>query len=601
MIAFFHLAVAGTFHSDQADFVALESSLPCDWTSVYDFEEQTLGAIADDAYVDDGLHLSTSTYGAVIDDDVDASACRDSRCVRVPSMSGYGTDQAPWFSIAFDTPVAFASFWLIDFGTTDGQLATVVAERDGAVVDTLSFEPGGNDVDGGVFVGLELASEADTITLFAEEAGDGIGFDDLWFPDASCIDHDGDGQSAHEGDCDESDPSTYEGAEELCDGLANACGDLPPDEGDVDFDGWLDCEDTDGDGVPTLDDKGDTADCAPWDATTYPDAPELCDGLANACGDLPPDEGDVDFDGWLDCEDTDGDGVPTLDDKGDTADCAPWDATTYPDAPELCDGLANTCGDLPPDEGDVDFDGYVDCLDTDGDGVPTVDQDGALADCAPWDATTYPDAPELCDGLANTCGDLPPDEGDVDFDGYVDCLDTDGDGVPTVDGDGALADCDPWDATTYPDAPELCDGRDNRCVGEVSTWEADDDQDGAMACEDPDGDGWTAWEGDCDPWSAAVFPGADELCDGIDNACRGYLLEDERDHDADGFATCSGDCDDDDPTVFPDAPETANGFDADCDGTTTGAELRGCSSAPAGSGLFITGLFGLAMVTRRRS
>ena len=86
--------------------------------------------------------------------------------------------------------------------------------------------------------------------------------------------------------------------------------------------------------------------------------------------------------------------------------------------------------------------------------------------------------------------------------------------VSDLDGDGVIAseDCDDNDATVYPGAPELLDGKDNDCDGELAEGEVDADGDGATA------------DIDCDDFDANVFPGAteipgngvDEDCDGID-------------------------------------------------------------------------------------
>ena len=86
---------------------------------------------------------------------------------------------------------------------------------------------------------------------------------------------------------------------------------------------------------------------------------------------------------------------------------------------KICDGQVNECGgSLPLNE--IDNDGYVECAEhNEGwDGVSIT----GFEDCDDDNDTIYPSAPELCDGLINTCGgSLPANESDVDNDGYVEC------------------------------------------------------------------------------------------------------------------------------------------------------------------------------------
>ena len=92
-------------------------------------------------------------------------------------------------------------------------------------------------------------------------------------------------------------------------------------------------------------------------------------------------------------------------------------------------------------------------------------------------------------------------------------VDTDGDGVPDVD------DCDPYDASVYPGAPELADGLDNDCDGVV---------DEGTDTFDDDGDGYSEDEGDCDDSNSNVNPGAVEVADnGIDDDCDGITDPDD--------------------------------------------------------------------------
>ncbi|MCB9780516.1 MAG: putative metal-binding motif-containing protein [Alphaproteobacteria bacterium] len=111
---------------------------------------------------------------------------------------------------------------------------------------------------------------------------------------------------------------------------------------------------------------------------------------------------------------------------------------------------------------------------------------------------------------------------------------------------------------------------------------------------DADGDGSPAGE-DCDDDDPAVFPGAEERCNGADDDCDGDIDEGAadaanwyRDADGDGHGdpavseqACDApdgyvlsrlDCDDDDPDVHPSAVEIAcDGIDNDCDPDTAPA------------------------------
>ena len=139
------------------------------------------------------------------------------------------------------------------------------------------------------------------------------------------------------------------------------------------------------------------------------------------------------------------------------------------------------------------------------------------------------------------------------------CPDPDGDG----DGVEACYDCDDDNAAVYPGAPQVCDGLNNDC--DAPGWPAlsgtndgDDDVDGVSECA-----------GDCDPGNGAVYPGAPQICDGINNDCASPLWPDpagtnEADDDGDGYSECAGDCDDDSTARGPDVPESCNGVDDDC-------------------------------------
>ena len=147
-------------------------------------------------------------------------------------------------------------------------------------------------------------------------------------------------------------------------------------------------------------------------------------------------------------------------------------------------------------------------------------------------------------------------------------IDSDGDGY--IDDGMALDDlyviCDPYEA-------DCLDGEDDDLDGVVDC----DDED--CLDRDADGDGVLVCEGDCDDDRAETHPGAEEICDGLDNDCDEQLLAGEEDGDGDGFLSCSDDCDDGDAAIHPQAVEVCDdGVDNDCDGVADDADPQ-CSVA----------------------
>ncbi len=140
------------------------------------------------------------------------------------------------------------------------------------------------------------------------------------------------------------------------------------------------------------------------------------------------------------------------------------------------------------------------------------------------------------------------------------------------------SDCDDFRSDVYPQAQELCNGRDDNCNGEVDegaipiTLWPDQDGDGyykersgqsIMGCVPTPG--YAAEWGDCDETNASVHRDAEEVCNLLDDDCDGRADEGVRPQCGEGWCrrespTCSmQDCVEGLP-----AAELCNGVDDDC-------------------------------------
>ena len=464
------------------------------------------------------------------------------------------------------------------------EIASAPTDVEGDVVYSYRWFLEGQQVPDqtGATLGASVTAADDTwrvvvIPTVGGVAGE-VGSADVFIrPLSSPVDADGDGEARPPdgADCDDTDPTVYTGAEELCDGEDNDCNGVA-DDGFPDADGdgsagCFDCDDDDPanfpDNVEQCDGKDNNCDgaadedfpdedqdgfvcddCREGDPDVYPGAPPLCDTAPdNDCdGSTDGNEEDLDGDGASacagDCDDTqsalnvtdvDGDGVSTC---AAPPDCDDDDPTNYPGNVEACDGNDNDCDGAPESS-----------FDSDGDGVTV-----CAGDCDDANAAVAPGLVDLCDGLDNDCSGVS-DEGYNDSDG---------------DGLAYCVDCDDTDASVYPGAAELCDAQDNDCDGGVDEG-FDADGDGFVNASAP---GCLAAWGpsfvDCDDSQSATYPGAPAVCDGIlDNDCDGSPDPPEADSDGDGVTICAGDCDDTWASVYPGAFELCDQLDNDCDGS----------------------------------
>ena len=409
-------------------------------------------------------------------------------------------------------------------------------------------------------------------------------------------DQDNDGVAAEDGDCDDTDPQVFPGADELCNGEDEDCDDLIDE-------GWAD---TDADG---------TADCLDV---------EECDGLDNdGDGDVDEDFGDADGDGTADCadgEDCDGvdnDGDGDVDEGYDADGDGVTTCAEVADCDDADDGRSPALDEVPDDLVDNDCDGLVDegawafgdlviteimtnpraVADPKGEWVELQNQSGR---------TLYLDGLTLrSDGEAEE--KISPDHllelapgayvvigGNADFatNGGLPLawqwtglgLSNESDSFAVYAGDVLLDDVSWDDGAAMPDpdgasmsldaffmGADLNDEPDGWCAS-YESWALGSDYGtpGAenLYCQttDHDGDGYGVAEGDCDDGDITVGPDAIEVWyDGFDQNCDEWS---DYDADQDGFDSTSfggGDCDDDADQINPAADEICDDADVDED------------------------------------
>jgi hypothetical protein len=390
----------------------------------------------------------------------------------------------------------------------------------------------------------------------------------------------------------------------------------------------------------------DKSDCDDQRSLVYPGALEICDGIDNDCDDRI-DDGlrelvyyeDLDGDGFGNFDETTEACTPPLGYVENRTDCDDLNNLINPAAREICNGETDDNCNGKSDDLDPTLDFATSTVwyyDSDDDGyggtlpLPFPEQAieqfqltnpiqrcarpikpaqlssipgnfvGNVDDCDDENPLVSPTGTEVCNLIDDDCDRLV-DDSDPDLDQSelnVFYADSDRDGAG--DASSPVEACfQPW-FTAADDSD--CDD-ENPLLQDATGWWIDGDADGfgagalsADSCVAPTADHvLPAYGEDCDDESLIEYPGAPELCDGLDNDCDGLTdIEDGdldvstaivvyRDVDGDGRGdplqsgfSCSGailpgfvdnadDCDDDDANIFIGAIETCNGVDDDCD------------------------------------
>lgn len=286
---------------------------------------------------------------------------------------------------------------------------------------------------------------------------------------------------------------------------------------------------------------------------------------------------------------------------------------------EYCNGLDDDCDTLIDEPGSIGCIVYYEDADQDGHGIgpgqclcsPTGVFTSSLDDdCDDTRSDVYPGAVELCDGVDQDCDVTIDEDPQTDttpwlMDCYSGPAGTAEVGICRTGSricQGSLGFTGACEGEQTP-LVESCDGADNDCDG-------DTDEENAVGCtvffQDVDNDTYGAgparclcapqgeWDhkgpdDDCDDSNPTVNPGANEVCDGLDNECDTFIDEDPADSslkmtqtcytgpiDTLGVGTCHagietcnsavgtwGSCENE---VTPTVNEICDGLDTDCDG-----------------------------------
>lgn len=230
-------------------------------------------------------------------------------------------------------------------------------------------------------------------------------------------------------------------------------------------------------------------------------------------------------------------------------------------------------------------------------------------DCNDANGLIFPTATDICNAIDDNCNGLIDEDAtafnwfiDADNDGFGDVLN---DSVSCFILSGFVldsTDCDDSNILINSAATEICNALDDNCNADIDeglifyTFFVDADGDGfgdsdtyLNSCFE-EVIGYVLDSSDCNDANNNMYPGAEEICNYLDDDCDGiaddnltYILSfEDADNDnygniavdslscelPDGFVLTNTDCDDTNPEIYPGAPEILNGADDDCNGST---------------------------------
>ncbi|MBI5787620.1 MAG: thrombospondin type 3 repeat-containing protein [Candidatus Schekmanbacteria bacterium] len=320
------------------------------------------------------------------------------------------------------------------------------------------------------------------------------------------------------------------------------------------------------------------------------------DGAPNETDNCPaaanPNQADADNDSVGDacdtCTDADRDGFGGVNYPANTcpADCDDANPLVHPAAAEVCDGADNDCNPNTPDGVSEVW------LNAPCDGVDTDLCNEGVSQCLNGVQTctdTTGNNPEVCDGLDNDCNPATPDgaaepwmgnacdgaDADLCEEGAYECIN----GVQACSDNSA-------------DNPEICDGLDNDCNGQIDegvkhTYYRDADGDGygnpqifTQACTAPVS--YVSDDTDCDDNNVAVNPATTWYKDAdgdkySDGTSKTQCARPVQFYPATELLALVGDCDDTNPNF---SPATVWYQDIDKDKYSTGATQTQCTQPP---------------------